>query len=200
MRYEVNLTPYRIKSVSNSLDQTVVTLNSFEKLKIGIFPQNLISWPIIILYNLRYLIYLQFVTLTFQITWSRMEDTVRPYSLLTIGDQNYVEDKRFLVARPLRGLTNVSTFSSSLTYLIKFKRHEKKIGSFMRLQGGYLKFSVTLNLRNSLTNLIFTAKNYQTSTLMFWSFIKKDGENWITKIAKCQKAKICPFQPILGWW
>ena len=151
-----------------------------KKLNIIILCQKLlISWPIIILYNLRYLIYLQFVTLTFQITWSRMEDTVRPYSLLTIGDQNYVEDKRFLVARPLRGLTNVSTFSSSLTYLIKFKRHEKKkIGSFMRLQGGYLKFSVTLNLRNSLTNLIFTAKNYQKSSLMFWTFIKKDGENW----------------------
>ena len=45
-----------------------------------------------------------------QITWSRLEDDVRPYSLLTIGDQNYIEDKRFLVATPLRGLTNVSIF------------------------------------------------------------------------------------------
>lgn len=42
------------------------------------------------------------------ITWSRLEDNMRPYSLLTIGDQNYVEDKRFLVARPLRGLTNLA--------------------------------------------------------------------------------------------
>lgn len=42
------------------------------------------------------------------ITWSRLEDKYRPYSLLTIGDQNYVEDKRIFVARPPRGLTNLA--------------------------------------------------------------------------------------------
>ena len=42
-----------------------------------------------------------------------MEDSYGPYSLLTIGDQNYVEDKRFLVARPVRGPTNVSITISS---------------------------------------------------------------------------------------
>ena len=50
------------------------------------------------------------VLTTFQITWSRLEDEFRPYSLLTIGDQNYVEDKRFFVARPLRGPNNVSIY------------------------------------------------------------------------------------------
>ena len=43
-----------------------------------------------------------------------MEDSYGPYSLLTIGDQNYVEDKRFLVARPVRGPTNVSISSNPL--------------------------------------------------------------------------------------
>jgi len=42
------------------------------------------------------------------ITWSRLEDEFRPYSLLTIGDQNYVEDKRFFVARPPRGPNNLA--------------------------------------------------------------------------------------------
>ena len=47
-----------------------------------------------------------------------MEDSYGPYSLLTIGDQNYVEDKRFLVARPVRGPTNVSsTYNSYLQIL-----------------------------------------------------------------------------------
>lgn len=34
------------------------------------------------------------------ITWARLRDEFRPYSVLTIGDQNYVEDKRFFVSKP----------------------------------------------------------------------------------------------------
>ena len=47
-----------------------------------------------------------------QITWSRLEDDARPYSLLTIGEENYVEDKRFLVVTTQKGLTDVSTGDS----------------------------------------------------------------------------------------
>ena len=37
-----------------------------------------------------------------QVTWARCEESYRnrPYSVLTIGDQNYVEDKRFFVSKP----------------------------------------------------------------------------------------------------
>jgi len=34
------------------------------------------------------------------ITWARIQDSYRPYSVLTIGDQNYVEDKRYVVSKP----------------------------------------------------------------------------------------------------
>ena len=50
-----------------------------------------------------------------QITWSRREDKVRPYSLLTIGDENYTEDKRFLVVTAEKGLTEVN-ISRSIHY------------------------------------------------------------------------------------
>ena len=35
-------------------------------------------------------------------TWARCEDSYRnrPYSVLTIGDQNYVDDKRYFVSKP----------------------------------------------------------------------------------------------------
>ena len=39
---------------------------------------------------------------TTQITWARMEDAARrlPYTLLTIGDANYLEDRRYIVSKP----------------------------------------------------------------------------------------------------
>ena len=40
-------------------------------------------------------------TSSFQITWARLEDEYRPYSVLTIGDTNYLEDKRYIVSKPL---------------------------------------------------------------------------------------------------
>ena len=64
-----------------------------------------------------------------QITWSRLEDNMRPYSLLTIGDQNYVEDKRFLVARPLRGLTNVSIFFYNMHFFSFSGWHDYSISN-----------------------------------------------------------------------
>ncbi|CAB4063284.1 unnamed protein product [Lepeophtheirus salmonis] len=36
------------------------------------------------------------------ITWARLEDEYRPYSVLTVGDSTYVDDKRILVAKPLQ--------------------------------------------------------------------------------------------------
>ena len=59
--------------------------------------------------------------ISFQITWARLEDDRRPYSVLTIGDSNYVEDKRFIVLKPRKnqevrfGLTASSKESVNLT-------------------------------------------------------------------------------------
>ena len=49
---------------------------------------------------------------TFQITWARLEDEFRPYSVLTIGDSNYLEDKRYIVSKP-RKENNVSRVYSN---------------------------------------------------------------------------------------
>ena len=52
-----------------------------------------------------------------QITWSRLEDDARPYSLLTIGEENYIEDKRFLVVTTQKGLTDVSIYTTISTFM-----------------------------------------------------------------------------------
>ena len=52
-----------------------------------------------------------------QITWSRLEDDARPYSLLTIGEENYIEDKRFLVVTTQKGLTDVSIYITISTFM-----------------------------------------------------------------------------------
>ena len=52
-----------------------------------------------------------------QITWSRLEDDARPYSLLTIGEENYIEDKRFLVVTTQKGLTDVSIYLTISTFM-----------------------------------------------------------------------------------
>ena len=68
----------------------------------------------------------------FQITWARLQDSYRPYSVLTIGDQNYVEDKRYVVSKPhvlntdtvslikdyMRSRIVVKSFRGNLIYLI----------------------------------------------------------------------------------
>ena len=54
------------------------------------------------------------VFISFQITWARLEDERRPYSVLTIGDSNYVEDKRFIVLKPRKNqdVSSESTIQS----------------------------------------------------------------------------------------
>ena len=38
--------------------------------------------------------------ISLQITWARLKDDQRPYSVLTVGDSNYVDDMRFTVLKP----------------------------------------------------------------------------------------------------
>ena len=43
-----------------------------------------------------------YYSILLQVTWARCEETYRnrPYSVLTLGDQNFVDDKRFFVSKP----------------------------------------------------------------------------------------------------
>ena len=37
-----------------------------------------------------------------QITWARLADTSRPYTVLTIGDTTYINDDRYTIEKPIR--------------------------------------------------------------------------------------------------
>ena len=38
----------------------------------------------------------------FQITWARLADDARPYTVLTIGETNYISNERFSIDKPIR--------------------------------------------------------------------------------------------------
>eukprot|EP00094_Tigriopus_californicus_P014130 TCALIF_13685-PA protein Name:"Protein of unknown function" AED:0.13 eAED:0.13 QI:199/1/0.8/1/0.25/0.4/5/0/232 len=54
-------------------------------------------------------------------TWARLQDEYRPYSVLTVGDSNYVKDKRYMVSKP-----RMHTEDSDLNWFLRILRVSTK--------------------------------------------------------------------------